>query len=135
MNILCPCGSTLNYQVCCGLIISGAREAATCRELMRSRYVAFTMANVDYLMRSQHPETRSVKESVQIKKWAQSVQWLGLTILHSQQGEAADSIGYVEFRALYLEAGKMQQIHENSLFKRENQKWVYVSGVHFKNIK
>jgi len=132
MNILCPCGSTLTYQACCGLIISGAREAATCQELMRSRYVAFTMHNVDYLMRSQHSETRSVKESGQIKKWAQSVQWMGLTILHTQEGEATDQIGYVEFRALYLEGGKMQQIHENSLFKRENQKWVYVSGVHFK---
>jgi len=25
----------------------------------------------------------------------------------------------------------MQQIHEKSLFERENRKWVYVSGVHF----
>lgn len=56
---------------------------------------------------------------------------MGLVILNTQAGEVNDDIGYVEFRALYLEAGQMQQIHEKSLFKRENQKWVYVLGVHF----
>ncbi len=56
---------------------------------------------------------------------------MGLVILSTQAGEPDDDYGFVEFRALYLEAGKMQQIHEKSLFKRENQKWVYVSGEHF----
>jgi SEC-C motif-containing protein len=131
MYKLCPCGSNRNFNDCCELIINAKKEAATCQELMRSRYVAFTTANVNYLMRSHHSETRPVKEKQQIKKWAQSVQWMGLTILNAQQGEAADDIGYVEFRALYMEDGQMQQIHEKSLFKRENQRWVYVSGVHY----
>ena len=52
-------------------------------------------------------------------------------ILNTQDGEVTDDTGYVEFRAMYMEDGQMQQIHEKSLFKRENQKWVYVSGVHF----
>lgn len=131
MNKLCPCGSNRPCQECCDLIISAKKEAETCEELMRSRYVAFTMANVDYLMHSHHSKTRQVKESRNIKKWAASVQWMGLVILNTEAGEANDNIGYVEFRALYLEAGQMQQIHEKSLFRRENHKWVYVSGIHF----
>ncbi|MBC8004751.1 MAG: Sec-C motif domain protein [Verrucomicrobia bacterium] len=98
---------------------------------MRSRYVAFTMADVDYLLRSHHSSTRPVKDRKQIKKWAESVQWMGLTILSTKDGSVNDDTGYVEFRALYLEDGQMQQIHENSLFKRENNRWFYVSGVHF----
>ena len=93
--------------------------------------MAFTTADVDYLMQSHHSDTRPLKERKKIKKWAESVQWMGLVILNTQGGEITDDTGYVEFRALYLEAGKMQEIHEKSLFKRENQKWVYVSGVHF----
>jgi SEC-C motif-containing protein len=89
------------------------------------------MANVEYLMRSHHSTTRPIKEQQRIKKWAQSVQWLGLVILNSEKGEVDDTIGYVEFRALYLEDGQMQEIHERSLFKRENHQWVYVSGVHY----
>gem|GEM_PF-5188052 len=39
MNKLCPCGSGHSYDECCGLIISAKKDAATCLELMRSRYV------------------------------------------------------------------------------------------------
>jgi len=131
MTKLCPCGSNRLYTACCEPIISLKKEASTCEELMRSRYTAFTTANVEYLMRSHHSETRQSKETKNIKKWAASVQWMGLVILNTEAGEVNDDLGYVEFRALYLEAGQMQQIHERSLFKRENQKWVYVSGVHF----
>lgn len=131
MTKLCPCGSNQIYRDCCGMIINGKKEAASALELMKSRYVAFTMANVEYLMSSHYSKTRPVKESKQIKKWAESVQWMGLVILNTQGGEETDDIGYVEFRAMYLEAGQIQQIHERSLFKRENRKWVYVSGVQF----
>ncbi|MBV5313182.1 MAG: SEC-C domain-containing protein [Prolixibacteraceae bacterium] len=131
MNKSCPCGSRQSYDQCCELIISAKKDATTCLELMRSRYVAFTLTNVDYLMLSHHSETRPAKERKSIQKWAESVHWMGLVILNTQSGEASDDIGFVEFRALYMEAGKMQERHEKSLFKRENQKWVYVSGEHF----
>jgi len=130
MQNLCPCGSSLSFSVCCEPIISGKKDAVTAQELMRSRYTAFTKANVDHLMRSHSAKTRPVKESKSIEKWAKSVVWMGLTIIQTQAGEARDETGYVEFKALYLENGKPQQIHEKSLFQRENGKWVYVSGVH-----
>lgn len=130
MQNLCPCDSGRTYITCCEPIITGKNEAVTAQELMRSRYVAFTKANADYLMRSHSVQTRPVKERKNIEKWAKSVTWMGLTILNFQAGEANDEQGYVEFKALYLENGKLQQIHEKSLFQREKQKWVYVSGVH-----
>lgn len=98
---------------------------------MRSRYTAFTQANIDHLLRSHSSKTRPVKERKSIEKWAKSVSWLELTILGTQVGEANAEIGYVEFKATYVENGTLQQIHEKSLFNRENGKWVYVSGVHF----
>jgi SEC-C motif-containing protein len=132
MRNSCPCGSGLSYSACCESVISGRKDAITAQELMRSRYTAFTIANVDYLMRSHSAKTRPVKERKSIEKWAKSVMWMGLTIIQTQGGEASDEVGSVEFKALYLENRKPQQIHEKSLFRRENGKWVYVSGVHFK---
>lgn len=130
MNSFCPCGSKLPKEKCCELIILGVRGADTALELMRSRYVAFTTANVDYLMRSHHSATRPVKDRNAIKKWAESVTWAGLVILSTQGGQANDESGMVEFRALYMEKGQMQQIHEKSTFEREKGKWVYVSGLY-----
>lgn len=131
MQNVCPCGSGCLYEVCCESIISGRKEALTAQELMRSRYVAFTRANGHYLLLSHHSQSLPVNDRKSIEKWAKSVTWIGLTILDTQAGEENDEIGYVEFKALYLENGRPQQIHEKSLFRRENQKWVYVSGVHF----
>ena len=130
MQTQCPCGSGLSYPDCCEPIISGKKVAETAQQLMRSRYTAFTLANADYLMRSHSVKTRPIKERKSIEKWAKSVTWMGLTIIQTQAGDASDEVGYVEFKALYLENGKPQQIHEKSLFRRENGKWVYVSGVH-----
>jgi SEC-C motif-containing protein len=130
MQNLCPCGSSLSYTACCEPIISGRKDAVTAQELMRSRYSAFTQANVDYLMRSHSAKTRPIKEHTSIEKWAKSVVWMGMTVIQTQAGEVDDEIGYVEFKALYLENGTPEQIHEKSLFQRENGKWVYVSGVH-----
>ena len=98
---------------------------------MRSRYVAFTLANTDYLMRSHSSKTRPIKERKSIEKWARSVSWMGLTILQTEAGEATDETGFVEFKAHYLENGKLELIHEKSLFEHENGKWVYVSGEQF----
>ena len=125
MSNLCPCGSKIEASACCQQIINGKRDAETALELMRSRYVAFTQANVDYLMRSHCAKRRPIREKMAIKKWAASVHWLQLIILKTEAGQAKDETGYVEFRALYMEDGKLQEIHENSKFIREKGKWVY----------
>lgn len=130
MQHICPCGTSHLFSNCCEPIISGKKNAETALELMRSRYVAFTLANGDFLMRSHAAKTRPVKDRKSFEKWAKSVIWMSLIIIKTEAGMATDETGYVEFKALYLGNGKMEQIHEKSFFQRENQKWVYVSGVH-----
>lgn len=130
MNIPCTCDSNQNVSECCVSILNGNRDPETALELMRSRYVAFTLADIDYLMRSHHSKTRPVKEKKSIQKWAKSVKWMGLTILKTIDGKTNDDTGIVEFRALFMENGEINSIHEVSMFERENGSWVYVSGIH-----
>ena len=132
MNESCPCGSNKDFNDCCGAILTGKRNAATCTELMKSRYTAYAKGNIDYLMRSHHSKTRPpFKERKGIKRWAESVKWMQLTIVNSWNGTEKDKEGHVEFKAIYFENGQIQQIHEKSLFQKEKGLWVYVSGVHF----
>jgi len=126
----CPCKSSLLYSVCCQRFIEGKEIAPTAEKLMRSRYTAFTQANADYLMNTHHSSTRPLKEKKQIKKWAASVQWLGLQILRTQAGLETVTEGMVEFKAIYQESGKLSYIHEVSEFIKEEGKWYYVKGKH-----
>ena len=130
MTTLCPCGSNKEPNNCCQPIINGLKDAETAEQLMRSRYTAFAQANVNYLMKSHHTLTRNIKDKKDIKRWAQSVKWMGLTIIRTEKGKKEDDTGMVEFKAVFIENGQLSHIHEASIFEKENGKWVYKNGNH-----
>lgn len=55
MSQLCPCGSAVEYSLCCYRYVSGAQVAPTPSHLMRSRYCAFVMKDADYLIKTGTP--------------------------------------------------------------------------------
>ena len=124
----CFCGNVLSYEDCCGALHSGRRAAQTAEELMRSRYAAFAVADVDYILRTYAPENRPNSERAEIKRWAASVIWIGLEVLSTQKGISGDLEGRVKFKALYSEAGKNFEMIEDSFFRFENGEWLYVDG-------
>ena len=54
----CPCGSGSEYSSCCELLIKGKALPETAEKLMRSRYTAFTLADVVYLKKTLAPESQ-----------------------------------------------------------------------------
>jgi len=124
----CYCGKPMAYDLCCGALHARKRKAQTAEELMRSRYSAFAVADVDYILRTYAPETRPNSERAEIKNWAASVMWLGLQVLSTQKGKAGDTEGRVKFKALYSEAGKIHEMVEDSYFRFEKEQWFYVDG-------
>ncbi len=126
----CPCCSYKSFEACCQPILEGKRQAITAEELMRSRYTAFVMANINYLMNSHHPKTRPVKDRKNILRWTKSVQWIRLEIHQTKDGLSNDTEGWVEFTAYFMEDGIMNTIHENSFFIKENNRWYYQTGEH-----
>jgi len=128
MEEYCPCGNNKTYQECCGPIINRTKQVETAEELMRSRYTAYTEANINHIMRSHHSKTRPFKERNKMVKWMNKIEWLGLVISKTEAGQADDEKGIVEFRAVFIEDGQTDVIHEKSFFEREKGLWVYVSG-------
>lgn len=129
MVACCPCGSSKTYYNCCGVVHQDIQQAKTAEDLMRSRYTAFTQANGDYLMASQHSSTRPIKEKEAIVAWAKLVSWVKLEVLKTRLGAASDTEGVVEFKAHFIENGQADVIHETSFFEREDGHWVYVKGI------
>ena len=50
MSRPCPCHSKLTYDTCCEPFHTGKKVAETPERLMRSRYCAYALAKVDYLI-------------------------------------------------------------------------------------
>ena len=115
----CPCGSGLPYDACCGPVVRNERTADTAEELMRSRFTAYVLGDVDHVFRSWHPATRPDDLSQ-----LPGTEWLGLEVLEVVDGGPADDYGIVEFRARYAGGA----LHERSRFARRAGRWVYLDG-------
>jgi SEC-C motif domain protein len=118
----CPCGSGTSYAACCGRLHRGA-AAETAEELMRSRYAAFVVGDVDHLFRTWHPRTRPDDLTLPTDRT-----WTGLVVLATDDGGAGDDAGVVEFEAHYVSGGRPGVQHEVSRFERRRGVWVYVDA-------
>lgn len=115
----CPCGSGRVYDACCGPIVRNERLADTAEELMRSRYTAFALGDVDHVFRSWHPATRPDDLAALPR-----IEWQGLDVVEVVDGGPADDEGVVEFVARHADGS----MHERSRFVRRAGRWVYLDG-------
>jgi SEC-C motif-containing protein len=128
MSELCPCQSELNYDACCGPYIEGTSLPETALQLMRSRYTAFATQKIDYIVATTHPKSSNDLDEQEIANWSKKSEWLGFEVINTENGEADDTGGIVEFIARYNLDGKEQEHHEVSLFQKEKNKWYFVNG-------
>ncbi len=119
----CPCRRGEPFDACCGPILAGAKPAPTAETLMRSRYTAYVVGDVDYLLRSWHPNTRPAELELDPAQ-----RWLFLEIVGTQRGGPFDDNGTVEFIAHYKLDGVRDAMHELSTFVRVDGAWVYLDG-------
>ena len=130
----CPCGSKKAEQYCCGMYLSGKKSPETAEKLMRSRYTAFYHGNVDYLITTLYLQPQGLNHDAEVAslraELTQSInhtEWLGLTVISTQQGKKNDTSGIVEFEAIY-QADEIRQLHERSRFIKTQDRWFYVDG-------
>ena len=125
----CHCCSSKEFEDCCQPFIENLAKPSTAEELMRSRYSAYAIVAVEYLIKTTHSSTRKFHDRETIKNWARSNVWQKLEIISKPDGVARDKVGTVEFKAYFLDENKEMQIHhENSTFRKELGKWFFVDG-------
>jgi SEC-C motif-containing protein len=123
----CPCGSGQELDDCCGAIIAGV-PAPTAEVLMRSRYTAFALGNMDYLSDTLAPEARADFDPVESGSTAKDSVWQGLEVRAVTDGGADDATGSVEFVARFRLRGEQRAHHELASFRREQGRWVCSGG-------
>lgn len=90
MSQLCPCGSALEYSLCCQRYLSGEQVAPDPSHLMRSRYTAFVIKNADYLIKTWHPSCHAADFRQEIEAGFANTVWLGLTVFEAAPGRDAN---------------------------------------------
>ncbi|WP_409529672.1 YchJ family protein [Superficieibacter sp.] len=124
---LCPCGSALEYSLCCQQYLSGARVAPDPSHLMRSRYSAFVMKDADYLIATWHPSCQPAAFRQDIERGFANTHWHGLTVFLAEKGASPEE-GFVSFVAKFSENDQPGAIIERSRFLKEAGRWYYIDG-------
>ena len=124
----CPCQSGAVYSVCCEPLIRGLRLAETAEQLMRARYTAYTLVEMDFIEQSHDPSTRGDLDMVESRQWAESTSWTGLEIVAIKQGGIDDEVGTVEFKATFETDTGPQIHHELSGFCKKDGVWYYMDS-------
>jgi SEC-C motif-containing protein len=129
----CPCGGASpeeavkrlpKYTQCCGRFIEVGEVPANAMELMRSRYTAYVIGNIEYLRATWSdatcpPDLEASADS--------ATRWLGLQIKRHTPIDTTHA--EVEFVARYKVGGRAHRLHETSRFERDNAgRWRYIDG-------
>ena len=129
----CPCRQTgtdkLSYAACCQPYVEGA-PAPTAEALMRSRYTAYAVGAIDYLVETVAPEARADMDRASLAAWSKESDWPGLDIVATEKGQPGDATGIVEFVAHFSREGAPQSHHERSTFRFDvgANRWYFVDG-------
>lgn len=86
---------------------------------MRSRYSAYVVGDLDYVLATWHPSTSPGAIESDADRG-----WYRLDILSTFKGGPFDTMGVVEFEAFYRGGSQ----HEVSSFVREEGRWYYVAA-------
>jgi SEC-C motif-containing protein len=125
---LCPCGSQSTYDACCAPLITGTVKPETAEQLMRSRYTAYAKGAIPYLYDTTHPSHRQGYDHDGTQEWAENTDWQGLEVISTNGGGPDDSIGEVEFKALYVGEGLKRVHHEVGRFRKADGIWYFTDG-------
>ncbi|HLV21388.1 MAG TPA: YchJ family protein [Polyangiaceae bacterium] len=124
----CVCGTGESTETCCLPLIRGERRAETAEQLMRSRYTAYALGEIDHIIGSHDPERVDDVDRASTEAWSKQAEWLGLEILGTEAGGPHDDAGTVDFLARYKMRGVVVPHRERAEFRKHDGHWVFVDG-------
>lgn len=123
----CPCGSANAYSTCCQLLHNG-QPAVSPGQLMRSRYSAYTLGLIDYLVLTTWPAQQPGLDRQAMTDWSHNSRWLGLSVEHESAASEDADRAQVIFTARWADPdGSTQEQRECSEFVKLMQRWYFVT--------
>lgn len=122
----CPCGSGSLLADCCGRYLSGSLPAPDARSLMRSRYSAYALGEVDYLRETTLPAQQAGLDLEAIRAWSTQSTWLGLEVDSTELIGGQPEHAFVSFTARWHDAHGEHTHHERSAFVQHGGRWYFI---------
>lgn len=121
----CPCGRDQPYANCCARLHCG--EAATdAEQLMRSRYCAYCLGLIEYLVATTLPAQQAGLDLPAMTQWSRESTWLGLQV--NEVARRGSDQAQISFTASWSDPdGRSHQHRECSDFVRKQGRWYFIN--------
>jgi SEC-C motif-containing protein len=124
-SAICPCGSGNLLDACCARYHAG--QPAPCAEaLMRSRYSAYVLGRVDYLLDTTLPVQKPGLDRESISQWSAQSTWLGLEVESAELLGGQPEHAFVTFTARWHDAMGEHSHRERSAFVQHKDRWYFI---------
>jgi len=120
INSPCPCGSGKKYKKCCQIFHKGA-NAKDALTLMKSRYSAFAVGAIDYIIKT----STFQKDYNDLKSFSDTCNFKKLKIIDFKENKDE---AFVTFSATIICQGQDNSFSEKSRFIKIDGKWFYENG-------
>lgn len=128
-SITCPCGSQTEFSQCCEPLHLGQKTAQTAEQLMRSRYSAYALCHIDYIVQTTVPAQQPLLDVPAIREWSQKNLWLGLEVI-KHLAKIGKRHAQVEFKARFKDSNSsaaVEQVHQElSAFVLHEARWYFL---------
>lgn len=125
MSQACPCGSGTSLEQCCGHYHAGT-PAPSAETLMRSRYSAYVVGQIDYLLATTLPAQQAGLDSDSIRAWSLGSTWLGLEVESSELIGGQPEHAFVTFTARWHDGSGEHSQRERSAFVQHAGRWYFI---------
>jgi len=123
----CPCGSGSHLEQCCGRYHAGT-PAPSAETLMRSRYSAYVLGLVDYLLATTLPAQQAGLDRAAIGAWSAQSTWLGLEVEGSELLGGQPEHAFVTFIARWHDGSGEHAHRERSAFVQQQGRWYFIDS-------
>lgn len=127
--MLCPCHSKQLFKHCCAPYLNHEKKCENALVLMRSRYSAYALKNIDYIIETTDPSSSAFEQNLdlwkkQILDFATFTQFNGLEIIDFKEN---NNEALVTFKAILTQQGRNVSFQEKSFFIKKDR-WLYCYG-------
>lgn len=119
----CPCGG-LSYQSCCQPLHQGI-SAVSAKTLMCSRFSAFFLKNIDYIVATTVPSQQKLLDKTVLQLWANEMNWTHLDVI-SHVAKIGKRHAQVHFKAYYDNRQGVSCHDEISSFVKIDGAWYFL---------
>lgn len=123
--VYCPCQSKKRYADCCLPLHLGQETAVNAEALMRSRYTAYVLQKIDYIVQTTVPAQQDLLDLSEMLTWSKETHWDGLEVI-KQQAKTTKRHAQVEFKAFYQTTQGRAYHHELSTFVYIDDRWYFL---------